>query len=170
MADSIEKPAATTSLPSNPLLRYLFPAGIGVGAIVAYYLYQVFTAEPAQSFGLLRAWGPWWLLSVMACYFAGTLLNRGLVQMEKMSDGMQKMALAVSEIAAKDDRQFEEMRLLTQYSARQNDRLVELMEKNSQQLETMAQAQNGLRATLERLQCHPDSGCMPAKRGPQDGK
>jgi hypothetical protein len=135
MAVSDEKTAASASAPlTNPLRQLLVGSGLGLVAIVAYYFYQLLILKPDYSFGLLRAWGPWWVLAVLACYFAWELLKMAVAEIGKMADGVRTLAVAVSEIAARDDRQFEEMQRLTQYGARQSERLVELLTKQGVQL------------------------------------
>jgi hypothetical protein len=148
MAVSDEKTAASTSSPlANPLRQLLVGSGLGLVAIVAYYFYQVLILKPDYSFGLLRAWGPWWVLAVVACYFAWEIIKMALFEMGKMADGVRTLAVAVSDIAAKDNRQFEEMQRLTQYGARQSERLIELLTKQGVQLAEIVRH-------VEALPCH----------------
>jgi hypothetical protein len=135
MAISDDKPVPASLPPWKSVPQLLFPAGVGLGAVVAYYVYQVLTAQPDRSYGLLRNWGPWPLLTVVLSYFAWVLMKMVITQMTAMSDGVQQAAVALAVLAAKDDRQAEQLQNLTEFNARQGEQVLNAIRQQGQHIE-----------------------------------
>jgi hypothetical protein len=130
-----EKPAVASSMLGKTVPQLLFPAGVGLGAVVAYYIYQAFTAQPDRSFGLLRDWGPWPLLTVVLSYFAWVLVKMVIAQMAAMSDGVKQAAVALAQLAAKDDRNAEQLQNLTEFNARQGEAVLRAIHEQGEHVE-----------------------------------
>jgi hypothetical protein len=157
MADSEQK---TPTLPFTPLVRQLL-AGGGTAVVLAYCAYQLLISQPQNSFALLREWGPRPLLTLVLCYFAWVLGKMVIAQMKEMSDAVRQAAVAaataaaaLAEMAAKDDRQAEVMRLLTQDAARTAGRAVELLQEQAVKLDKVTEK-------LSRMPCHEAIECSP---------
>ena len=55
-----------------------------------------------------------------------------------MSDGVKQAAVALAEMAAKDDRQMEEMRCMADVSARHGERILQLLTQSGEKLEEIS--------------------------------
>jgi hypothetical protein len=102
------------------IVRALAPgAGVALGVALIGWL----KLDPTDSLGLLRTWGIWWLVAVLALVFVWDLarrVERGVARsLDRMGDGLHEMSVAVTRIADKDDRQMEELRRLSVYAARE---------------------------------------------------
>lgn len=144
------------------LHRILVGGGLGVGVVL--YLYQLFSRNPDQWSGLLRGWGPWFIPAMLGLYFIWDLMKLGVTYVGRLSDGIGALAIAVQVIADKDDRQREEMRLLTQYTARQNDQVIELLEGHGAMIARLPEVLE----LIKKLPCRiiPAPDCLKG----QDGK
>ncbi|HEX4039063.1 MAG TPA: hypothetical protein VHX37_13465 [Acidobacteriaceae bacterium] len=109
---------------------------------------RLLESDPNQAFALLRAWGPNFFIGLVIVLIVGSLLNQ---LMEISRDGVQaqrQMAEAMTQIAAKDDRQAEEVRRLTVYASRELGVIAERMDKQDEVMRQVAASVEGLHARL----------------------
>jgi hypothetical protein len=145
--------------PVDQLIRRVVVGG-GLGIGIVLYLYQLFSHSPDQWAGLLKGWGPWFIPVMLGLYFCWDLMRLGVGHVGKLAAGVTEMGTALRSIAEKDDRQWEELRLLTQYSSRQNDHAVDLMQETGKKLDLLTEGQCGVIDCLAKLPCDEAAKCL----------
>lgn len=130
---------------SMTAVKKLLVSGSVVAAIV-FYGYELLEKNPQRGFDLLLQFGPSFLISVFVLIIVWDLLGRGVGYVGKLADSMDRLSSAVDRIAEKDDRQFEEMRRLSQFAAQTAERSFQILSTQSDVLErierTLAQRAN----------------------------
>lgn len=131
------------------LFQYVTVALGGVGVVsLTLAVLRLFQANPEESFALLRSWGPNFLLAVVVVVAVRGVLDQ-LIEISR--DGVQaqrQMAEAMTQIAAKDDRQAEEVRRLTVYASRELGVIGERMDKQEEVMQKVAASVEGLHNRL----------------------
>ena len=126
------------------LKSILFGGSSGLGFAVIFYSYRLLEQKPSEGFGLLHHWGPWFVVALVALYFFWDVTKVAVGYVGKMADGMQSLSVSIAKIAERDDRQYEEMQRIGQYNARQNERELELLIRQGEQLGEIADQLRGL--------------------------
>lgn len=127
-----------SELPTEMFRRILFGGGAATGVAILYGFVRLMEQDPKDGFALLRQWGPWFLIALVAMYFTWDLGKRVLTSMATLADGMQTLSASVKVIADKDDRQYDEMRRMSQYSAQQSERFMSLLLEQGEQLKSIS--------------------------------
>lgn len=108
------------------LLSQLVP-----GAAVALVLgaYTLLRQQPTEGFGLLRQWGAWWLVVIFVSWLLYGLAGRIVDKLDRIGSGMQDMALAVTRVADRDDRERDRMITETAYVGEQVQKLGAILQE-----------------------------------------
>jgi len=126
------------TLPAGDILRKYVWGGT-LAAAIAYYVYVVVNHHPGESFNLLGQFGPSFLISIVAIILLWDLLKIGVANVGRLADSMQTLSAAVTQIADKDDRQFEEMRRIGQFNAQNSERMLSMMMEQGAQLKVISE-------------------------------
>jgi hypothetical protein len=132
-------------------MRGFFVLSFGATTAIALLMaaFKMLEAQPDQAFGLLRSWGPSFLIGAMALWLFSSLLERAVdkglqilreyfsataAAQEKSADAtkesavaLQALATGVQRIADKDDRQMQEMQTLTAFTGAQTEKMYSRM-------------------------------------------
>lgn len=109
--------------------------GGGLAAGAGFYVYEWMERNPALGVELLRGFGSSFVLGLVALLVASAFLNKLVDHVGGLATGVKDMAASVAAIAAKDDRQYQEMRLLIQFSAQQSERNFEILREQREVLQ-----------------------------------
>ena len=154
-------PLTEPTTPSANRLNVIFRGGnwlrgffvLSFGATTAVVLmmatFKVLQQEPTEAFGLLKSWGPSFLIGILALYLLSSLIERAvdkgmqivreyfattamsqdksIAAQEKTAVALQALATGVQQIANKDDRAFQEMQTLTAYTGAQSEKIYRRM-------------------------------------------
>jgi hypothetical protein len=129
------------------------------GAAVVLGGYEVLTTQPERAFTLLQAWGPAFLVSIMAMFVGGRFLD-GLNSTVRESFGQMasnaklsaeaaaKTAQALTQLAEQGNHQAEETRRLAIYAAQEFQPLYERMDKQDEALREIVHSVRGVQSML----------------------
>jgi hypothetical protein len=126
--------------------RLALGGGWSIGAAVAYGVFELLHQDPKDAFPLLRSWGPWAFLSIIAVYVVYDLVKMLLNIFQRGVIAMEHTAVALQRVADKDDRQTQELQTLTSYTS-----LVRAQPTTAQQAVNMAQVVATSIAAYERM-------------------
>jgi methyl-accepting chemotaxis protein len=115
--------AAKTTLRAEIFKRIALGGGWSVGAAVVFGAFQLLRSNPTDAFPLLKAWGPWAIVTIVALYVFYDLVRILMGIGNQLVQSVEKLAVAQQQLADKDDRQTQEMQTLTSYTAQQTERL-----------------------------------------------
>jgi hypothetical protein len=135
--------------------------GAGMLAVVDG-AYQVLKAEPEQGFKLLEAWGPAFLISIVAIFVMGKFLEGINVTVsrsfEALAQGVStsaeaagKTAEALTMLADQGSRQAEETRRLVLYAAQEFPPLYERLDRQDEAMRQQSEALKELRQGVQTL-------------------
>lgn len=127
-------------------------AGLSGGAVGVYELFEFVKANPTPSLGIVREFGPIFVIAVILV----ALVNRLIGVMEKSATSSQEMADAMRQIADKDDRQAERMELLTQYNAQRAQESADSMSKLQDSMSKLHEATRLQNSALDRIEKRQD--------------
>ena len=100
------------------LLKKLFlGGGMSAGAAIAWGVFEMLRDNPRDAFSLLRAWGPWAIVTMFAMYAVYDLSKKALSIGKRGVIAVEALSTAVKQIAEKDDRQIQELQTLTSYTS-----------------------------------------------------
>lgn len=116
-----------STLRTEMLKRVALGGGWSVGASIVFGVFELLKAEPHEAFPLLKSWGPWAIVTVVALYFGYDVLKAVLAIGMRATVAIEKLAIAQEKSADKDDRQLQEIQTLTAYTSQQSERTWELM-------------------------------------------
>jgi hypothetical protein len=102
--------------------RLALGGGWSIGAAVAYGVFELLHQDPKDAFPLLRSWGPWAFLSIIAVYVVYDLVKMLLNIFQRGVIAMEHTAVALQRVADKDDRQTQELQTLTSYTSQASER------------------------------------------------
>lgn len=133
--------------------------GLGVLGLGALGL-KVLNAQPAQGFGLLKAWGPWPFVALVFLAIAGHFVNglgdgvhttfTSLVESSRQgAEAHTRTADALAKLAEQGGRQAEEVRRLAVYAGRELGLISERMDRQDAVMDRIASAVQGLHARLD---------------------
>lgn len=125
------------------------------GAAVVLGAYDLLQSQPAQAFGLLKSWGPGFLLSALAIFILGKFLD-GLNQTVRESftmvaasvhsnaEASGRTADALTRLAEQGGKQGEEVRRLALYAAQEFPVVYERFDRTDAALETQSRTMGDL--------------------------
>lgn len=117
------------SIPSGrELLKHLVTGGaISAGGVLAYALLHLVEAQPQMVVQAVSSWGPLALIAVMGMVMVDRRFGQVLEVQRDSTKAHQELADAVTNLAARDDREREEQRrLLSQIGSQQEKILMKL--------------------------------------------
>ena len=129
------------------------------GAALALGAYQVLKSEPERAFGLLQAWGPAFLVAMLAIFVLGRFLE-GLNSTVRESfavvasgvsssaEAAGRQADALTRLADQGNKQAEEVRRLAIYAAQEFPGIYERFDRQDAVLHDLARSVNGLHSKL----------------------
>lgn len=97
-----------------------------VGGIAGSF-FGLLTRKPESAMEIVKSWGPSWFLGLVALAMVAGLMTQMLEIARDAVKQQRKVAEALGHIAEKDDRQFDEMRRMAQFSAQRSERMVEIL-------------------------------------------
>lgn len=121
--------------------------------------YDILRSEPAQAFDLLRAWGPAFLLAMLAMFILGKFLD-GLNSTVRESfsvvaggvkasaEASSRTADALTRLADQGTRQAEQVERLAIYAASEFPGLYERLDRQDEVLRDLASSMKGLHTKL----------------------
>jgi gas vesicle protein len=133
------------------LKQLLFPSAIGAVTGIVVEFFRLLDSQPKDSIELLKSWGPSFLLGILVIAVIGKLLTQMLDISRDGVAAQTQMAEAIGRIAEKDDRQFDEMRRMSQYSAQMSERVVELISDQSAAIRNLSNQMKEHGRILERF-------------------
>lgn len=129
--------------------KLLLGSGVTAGAILTYQLFELAKKDPKLLEQVVN-WGPLFVIGVIAL----TMIDRNFSQMIQVSRenvlAQQQMSAAMEKIADKDDRQSEELRRLTAYSALQTEKMLRQLDDQTRVLNQVAVDQGKQHEQLKR--------------------
>lgn len=128
------------SLRAEIVKRVALGGGWSVGAALVYGAYELLHSDPHDAFPLLRSWGPWAIVTIIALYFGYDVVKIALNVAVRGVTALEQLAAAQQQGADKDDRQIQEIQTLASFSAQESvrtaDKMAELMNLVKDVLET----------------------------------
>jgi hypothetical protein len=123
--------------------------------------YEVLRAQPDRAFGLLEAWGPFFLIALVAILVLGKFLEGtnqtvresfGVVAeaVKSSADAAARTADALTRLADQGGRQAEQVERLAIYSAQEFPRVYERFDAQDALLKGLASSIDSFRSHLER--------------------
>jgi hypothetical protein len=125
--DAATEATAKSTLRTELLKKIALGGGWSVGASVVWGVFELLKDKPDQAFPLLRAWGPWAIVTIVALYFGYDILKVLLAIGTRGVVAIESLAAAQEKLAEKDDRQLQELQTLTSYTSQSTERLSILM-------------------------------------------
>lgn len=125
--ENARRETVNSSLRAEMIKRVALGGGWSVGAAIVFGVFELVRSEPHEAFPLLKSWGPWAIVSIIALYVLYDLVRMALNIGTRMVQAVEKLAVAQQKSADKDDRQVQEMQTLTAYTAQQSERTYQKM-------------------------------------------
>jgi hypothetical protein len=102
--------------------QFMFPGVAGVAVAITLAFFEMLKSSPGLGADLLKAWGPGFILGLLAIAVVGSFLGQMLdaqqsgVEAQQQNAAAQKeVAVALTRVAEKDDRERDRMVTETQY-------------------------------------------------------
>lgn len=112
----------------------IYPGAAGVMIAFTLGFFDLLKRDPAASSELLRGWGPGFVLGLLALIVLGSFLDKMVDAQRSSVDAQQKVAIALTTLAEKDDRDRDRMVTETQYMAQRMDQTHEAVTSMAAQL------------------------------------
>ena len=97
------------------LRNLLYPGVAGVMIAITLGIVDLLKSSPTAGVELLKSWGPGFLLGLLAIAVVGTFLDKMTSSWQSSVDAQQQVAVALTQLAEKDDRDRDRMVTETQY-------------------------------------------------------
>jgi biopolymer transport protein ExbB/TolQ len=111
----------------------IFGSGAGLGAMVAYIVWDAVHAKPdlaIQLIGqLMNGQSALTIVLLVVVYFGDKRVGEGIQVMRENTSAQRDLADAVKTMASKDDREAEEQRLLMSYIATQQEKILKKLDE-----------------------------------------
>lgn len=128
-------------------IRHLIYPGIaGMMIAITLGILDLLKSSPTAGIDLLKSWGPGFLLGLLAIAVVGTFLDKMTSSWQSSVDAQQRVAVALTQLAEKDDRDRDRMVTETQYMASRMDQthqLVQSLGVQLQRIETKLEKRTG---------------------------
>ncbi|QNI34520.1 hypothetical protein H7849_11855 [Alloacidobacterium dinghuense] len=129
------------------------------GTAVVLSGYELLEHQPDKSFALLQAWGPWFLIALLAIITVGgiltgfgNLLRDGFSMMaesvKQSAEASTRTADALTRLADQGGRQYEEVQRLAIYAAREFPNVYERFDRQDEVLRDLTASIQQLHAKL----------------------
>ena len=138
--DAATEATANSTLRTEMLKKIALGGGWSVGASIVFGVFELLKDKPDQAFPLLRAWGPWAIVTIVALYFGYDVIKALLALGTRAAIAIENLASAQQQLAEKDDRQLQELQTLTSYTSQSTERLSVLMHSMHDKLDMYFQA------------------------------
>jgi hypothetical protein len=99
----------------------IFPGVAGVILTILLTYMELVKTNPAAGTELLKGWGPGFVLGLLALVVVGVFLDKMVDAQRSSVDAQQKVAVALTQLAERDDRDRDRMVTETQYMAQRMD-------------------------------------------------
>ena len=114
---------AKSSIRTEFLKRIALGGGWSLGGSIVFGAYELLHSDPHEAFPLLKAWGPWAIVTIVALYFGYDVLKTFLNIGTRAVAALEDLAVAQRKSADKDDIQLQEIQTLTAYTSQQSERM-----------------------------------------------
>jgi hypothetical protein len=130
------------------------------GAAIVLGAYQVLRAEPEKAFALLQAWGPVFLVAIVAIFILGKFLD-GLnstvresfsvvaSSVQNSAEAAGRTADALTRLADQGGRQAEQVQRLAIYAAQEFPQVYERFDRQDEALGKLAESVNAIAIHLQ---------------------
>lgn len=116
--------------------RGLFYTGAaGVGVVITLGFLDLLKNNPSSASEVLRGWGPGFVLGLLALVVGGAFLDKMVDAQRSSVEAQQEVAVALTKLAERDDRDRDRMVTETQYMAQRMDQTHALVTSMAAQLE-----------------------------------
>lgn len=112
----------------------LYPGVAGVMIAITLGIIDLLKSSPTAGVELLKSWGPGFLLGLLAIAVVGTFLDKMTSSWQSSVDAQKQVAVALTQLSEKDDRDRDRMVTETQYMAQRMDQTHSLVQAVSEQL------------------------------------
>jgi ubiquinone biosynthesis protein UbiJ len=112
----------------------LYPGAAGIMLAITLSFIKLLGTDPAAGTELLRGWGPGFVLGLLALVVVGAFLDKMVDAQRSSVDAQQKVAVALTQLAERDDRDRDRMVTETQYMAQRMDQTHALVTSVAAQL------------------------------------
>jgi hypothetical protein len=124
----------------------MYPGLAGMMLAMVAGFVELLKINPAAGTEMLKSWGPGFVLAILALVVVGSFLDKMVDAQTTAVDAQQKVALALSALAERDDRDRDRMVTETQYMAQRMDQTHIMVASVSAQL-TRIELRLGLKET-----------------------
>ena len=120
---------AKSSIRAELVKRIAMGGGWSVGAAIVFGAFELIRSEPHEAFPLLKSWGPWAIVSIIALYVLYDLVRMMLSIGTRLVQAVEKLAVAQQKSADKDDRQVQEIQTLTALTAQRSEKTYAMLQQ-----------------------------------------
>ena len=121
--------------PAGWLRKLLYPGAAGLMLAVTLAFFELLKINPAASAELLKLWGPGFVLGLLALLVVGSFLDKMVDAQQSGVQAQQRVAIALTQLAERDDRDRDRMVTETQYMAQRMDQTHALVTSVAAQLD-----------------------------------
>ncbi len=144
--------SAKSSLRTEFVKRVALGGGWSVGASIVFGAYELLHSDPHEAFPLLKSWGPWCIVTLVALYFGYDVLKTFLNIGTRAVQALEELAMAQQKTADKDDLQLQEIQTLNAYTAAQSERMYTKLLEHFALTESLAQKMDALAPKAKEIQ------------------
>ena len=112
----------------------MYPGAAGVMLAVTLALLDLLKTSPSAAMDLLKTWGPGFVLGLLALLVVSSFLDKMVDAQKSGVEAQQQVAVALTQLAERDDRDRDRMVTETQYMAQRMDQTHALVASVSAQL------------------------------------
>lgn len=106
------------------LLKHLLTGGsAGIGAVLAYFVFNATGEERKMLIETISRFGPWFVMAIAGIVFVDRRVGEGITVLKENATSQQKLADAVSLIAQRDDNRAREQELTMATLVRQQEEM-----------------------------------------------
>jgi hypothetical protein len=99
----------------------VYPGAAGLMLALALGFFELLKNNPAAGIEVLKSWGPGFVLALLALVVVGSFLDKIVDAQTAGVEAQQKVAVALAQLAERDDRDRDRMVTETQYMAQRMD-------------------------------------------------
>ena len=112
----------------------MYPGAAGVMLAITLGFIDLLKTNPTAGADILKSWGPGFVLGILALVVVGTFLDKMIDAQQSSVEAQQKVAVALTQLAERDDRDRDRMVTETQYMAQRMDQTHSLVTSVAAQL------------------------------------
>ncbi len=144
-AEEAAKETTSGSLRAEIAKRLALGGGFTFGGAIVYGAFQLLHDNSKDAFPLLRSWGPWAFVTLVALYVVYDITKIVLNLALRAIIAWEQSAKAQQQLAEKDDRQIQELQTLTSYCSQE-------AERKSAEVRELADTVEKVGATIDRIE------------------